>query len=303
MRIKHLIILAILPILSVSAQQYTVYSIVGDMFIRENGRDVPLKPRKTISASTVLKIGKESAVTVLDERNSKLYSFTEAGTNTVGQLIAGKKSSAKNLSKQYMNYLVKQLFASGSQKMVHPDTYMQATATAYRSEESDSLMLRRVAAALAGSTAGLQNVEKTFASGNAQIESDLDVSFELVSCDTGETLERNVTGNTGCYVRVRNRTDELLYVNVLNIDAAGNKYLVLPVDSACSCSHLLAPPMSTVAFKSEPMIFGDAESEESFLLVATEKPVDFSILMSTIKPSEGSRMRTGLYRRRFSVRK
>ncbi len=293
--------LAIMPLLTVSAQQYTVYSVAGDAFVKEQGRDVSLKPRKAISTATVLRIGKESAVTVLDERNSRMYSFTEAGTKTVGQLIAGKKSSAKNLSKQYMGYLVKQLFASGSKQMSHPDTYMQSTATAYRSVAADSLMLRRVAAALAGSAPGGPSLETAFAASGAQVDTDLDVSFELVSCDTGEPLGQSVPGNTGCYVRVRNGTDDLVYVNVLNVDAAGNKYLVLPVDSASSCAHLLVPPMSTVAFKSEPMIFGDTASEESFLLVATEEPVDFSILMSPIKASEGSRMRTGLYRRRFSV--
>lgn len=294
--------LMILPLITVSAQQYTVYSVAGDVFVKENGREVRLKPRKTITAGTVLRIENESAVTVLDERNSKMFSMTETGTSTAGKLIAGKKSSAKNLSKQYMGYLVKQLFASGSKQMSHPDTYMQSTATAYRSEAFDSLMLRSVAAAIAECATGNGNAEKAFAVSGKQPSSDLDVSFELVSCDTGETLGRDVEGNTGCYVRVRNGTDELLYVNVLNIDASGNKYLVLPVDSASSCSHLLVPPMSTVAFKSEPMIFGDTASEESFLLVATEEPVDFSILMSPIKPSEGSRMRTGLFGRRFSVK-
>lgn len=294
--------LFILPVLAVSAQQYTVYSVVGTAMVREKDRDVPLKPRKAITTGTVLRIDKESAVTVLDERNSKMYSFTEAGENSVGKLIAGKKNSAKNLSKQYMGYLVKQLFASGSRKMTHPDTYMQSMATAYRSESFDSLMLRRVAAALAGGAAGHGNVENALTGNAAQVDTDFDVSFDLVSCDTGEPLGRSVAGNTGCYVRVRNGTDGLLYVNVLNVDAAGNKYLVLPVDSASSCSHLLVPPMSTVAFKSEPMIFGDTKSEESFLLVATEEPVDFSILMSPIKPSDGGQMRAGMYCRRFSVR-
>ena len=47
---------------------------------------------------------------------------------------------------------------------------------------------------------------------------------------TGRPVGAHVAPNTACYVRVKNNTSEPLYVNVLNIDTQGNKYMVLPMD-------------------------------------------------------------------------
>jgi hypothetical protein len=133
------------------------------------------------------------------------------------------------------------------------------------------------------------------------LQTDMDVRFELVSCDTGFEIKDKVEGNTGSYVRVHNNTEEALYVNVLNIDRQGNKYLILPVDEAATCAHLLVPPMSTVSFKSEPFIFSEEPSEEAFILIATQDPVDFSILMNPIKGGKGKSMKSGLSRKHYRV--
>ncbi len=285
------------------AQQYMVYSTIGSVSEMKNGKATALQPRKLISASDQITIGKESALTVLDENKNTLHCFTAAGKYTVTQLLSMKGSSKKDLSKQYMNYLVKRLFASGSQKMTHPDSYMQATATAYRSTATDSLLLGKLAAMLQKQNLQNMNAEKALTQSSTFMDSDLDVAFELVDCETGMPLGKNVRPNTSCYVRVSNRTNELLYMNVLDIDTHGEKYLVLPVDSAVTCSHLMVPPMSTVSFKSEPLLFGEEPSAESFILIATEEPVDFSILMSPIRYSGKESIRAGLHRCFHQVRK
>lgn len=277
----------------VSAADYLVYSVVGTAKIFEGSKTVSLNARKTLSASSKLVIGKESAVTVLDEVNSKMYSFTTEGTHTVGSLLKAAKTP-KNLSKQYLSYMVKQLFSKESKNLSHPSTYMQATATSYRATSKDSFLLNKLEAIFMKRSGN--SVESSLIQPQNKVESDLDVRFELISCATGLPVDRNVDVATSCYIRVTNSTDDPLYVNVLDVDANGNKYLVLPVDEAATCSHLFVPGNSTVSFKAEPFEFSEPKSKETFLLIATEEPVDFSILMNPIRGNGGSTMKSGIYR-------
>ena len=284
---------------ALQAQTYTVYSVIGNARIVEGKKSTPLQARKQINSDTRLLIGTESAVTLLDEKDNKMYSFSTEGTYLVSQLINKYKNKSKSITKQYMSYLVKQLFSDDSQKMSHPDMYMQVTATSYRSATNDSMLLSRITQELP--IRGGITTEQQLCSPDFDLKSDLDVYFELVSCDTGFSLNKQVKGNTGSYVRVHNDTDEALYVNVLDIDEDGNKYLVLPVDEAATCAHLLIPPMSTVSFKSEPFIFSDNPMKETFILVATQDPVDFSILMSPIKSRKGKPIKLGVSRNFYHV--
>ena len=289
--------------LSLAAQSYTVYSVVGTARWHNGKTMVPLKARKVVSAQTKLQLGEESAVTVIDEKNAKMYSFTSPGTNTVANLIKGLKGNAKNLSKQYLSYVVKQLFSDDSEKMSHPNTYMQATATAYRSTSNDSLLLNQLGNLLAvSSSPAAQSVESMLIDPASSVSTDFDIQFELIDCTTGLPLDNHIAPNTSCYLRVTNHTSELLYMNLLDIDKQGNKYLVLPMDAAATCAHLLVPAMSTVSFKKEPFIFGDEPSEETLLLMAVREPVDFSIVMDNMKTGGKGTMRVGLNRRFYQVK-
>ena len=297
-----LLLLALMP-LSLMAQSYTVYSVVGTARWHNGKTMVPLKARKVLSAQTKLQLGEESAVTVIDEKNAKMYSFTSSGTNTVADLIKGLKGNSKSLSKQYLSYVIKQLFSDDSEKMSHPNTYMQATATAYRSSSNDSLFLNQLGRLILYSgSADDKALEDIITDPATSVATDYDVQFELIDCTTGLPLDEHIAPNTSCYLRVTNRTSEMLYMNLLDIDRQGNKYLVLPVDAAATCSHLLVPAMTTVSFKKEPFIFGDEPSEETLLLMAVREPVDFSIVMDHIKIGGKSTMHLGLNRRFYQVK-
>ena len=273
------------------AADYLVYSVIGDVKQQKANETVTLKARSTIQSATRLTIGKESVVTIIDERKSKIYSLTTTGTNSVQSLIAMSKNT-KSPSKQYISYMVKRLFSKESSTLSHPSTYMQTAAAAYRSTTTDSLLLNTLSCLATGPA----TVENAVILPQTSISGDYDVRFDLVSCTTGQAIINDGAPNTSCYVRVMNKTKLPLYVNVLNIDEQGRKYLVLPIDEAALCAHLLVPPESTVSFTSEPFEFVEGKSKETFLLVATEEPVDFSILMNPIRGNGGKTLKSGLYR-------
>lgn len=294
-----LFLLVFFPLVA-TAQSYVVYSVVGSAKMQNGKQMVPLRPRKMVTTQTKIQIEEESAVTIIDEKNSKMYLFTTKGVNTIGQLISFSQTRSQNLSKQYMSYIVSQMFSSGSQKMIHPDTYMQTTATAYRSTNSDSLLVNKMAELLSGDP--LHSMESRLIDPKAPLLTDYDVQFDLIDCDTGMPVTDNVSAGTSCYVRLSNRTSEVLYMNVLDIDDQGNKFLVLPIDEALTCAHLLVPPSGTVSFKADPFIFGDTPSTETFILIATPDPVDFSIVMSPLHAEGSAGMRTGLQRKFYQVK-
>ena len=55
------------------------------------------------------------------------------------------------------------------------------------------------------------------------------------------------------------------------------------MDEEATCANLLIPAKSTVSFKTEPFITSDVPSDDAFVMVATEHPVNFSILMEPLK--------------------
>ena len=287
-----------------SAQKYMVYSVVGKAYIQQGNRFVPLPAHKYINKSARLKITSESAVTILDEAKLKMYSFTREGTNTIADLLDLSSKRTKSLTKQYMSYIMKHIFDPKVQKMTHPDAYMQVTGTSYRAESIDSMFMARVVDILSEGTMPGGTPEQKIVNPANRFISDYDVSLELIDTQTGKPLHNDIAPNTACYIRVKNNTEETLYVNVLNVDTKGNKYLVLPMDEEATCSNLLVPAKCTVGFKTEPFITSDVPSTDSFLLVATDEPVNFSILMNDITAGQykDSKLRVGISRVNTSIK-
>jgi hypothetical protein len=94
-RILAIVLVLTATVVTISAQTYTVYSVIGDAKLIQGKKAVPLEPRKQLSAQNRLIIDAESAITLLDEKRSKMYSFSIEGTYSVKDLVAkaGNKAS------------------------------------------------------------------------------------------------------------------------------------------------------------------------------------------------------------------
>ena len=93
------------------ADDYLVYSVIGDAKWYSGNKYVPLKQRDILKQQTMLMIGKESSIVLIDEKKGKMYSLTTPGNNKLNMLLNQSKGG-KSLTKQYMSYLVKQLFST-----------------------------------------------------------------------------------------------------------------------------------------------------------------------------------------------
>ena len=300
-----MVLLALVPIVSLSAatpKEYVVYNVVGKAYLVDGKKKVDILANMRLTPSSLIQIEDESAVTVLDEKNCKMFSFSKKGTDTVSKLVNAAKNKSKNLSKLYVEYLLKELTTSSKKKMIHPDSYMQVAATVFRSESNEKQLVNEIISLFTKKTDDAANIESLLVDETNLLATDMDVSFDLVSCATGNIVSQEIDGNSACYVRVRNRTFRPLYVNVLNIDKQGNKYLVLPMYEDLTCANLFVPADCTVSFTSEPFIFPEGQSDETFVLFASEEPVNFSVLMSPLKREGEAKMNVGTFRRFYHVK-
>ena len=296
---------AIFPVMGIHAQSYTVYSVTGRVTMAGN-KSSPrsVKPRSVLRDADRITIGMESAVTIIDEKNNRMHSLTLQGTDNVRSLIIKEKNKTKNLSREYVSYLVKQLFSKGSMSTSHPGTYMHATATSFRATSNDSLLVNRIVGYVVQQVTMVGfSPEEALYLDPREIGTDFNVEFDLISHETGEPVASETASATSCYIRVKNKEAFPIYVNILNIDKDGTKYLVLPVDEAALCAHLLVPPETTVRFMEDPFILPDDVSKEMFMLVATQEPVDFSILMNPMKIGNAGVMRVGIHRKFVKTQK
>lgn len=123
--------------LSAQAQTYAVFSVRGDVRMMNNKKSIPLKLRQDIHASDNVIVPATGKLILLDKGNSKLFTINKPYSGTVSKLIADNtRCSMKNLSKQYLRYLIGQMSGKG---IIETRTcYMDRTASAYRDVEMDS---------------------------------------------------------------------------------------------------------------------------------------------------------------------
>ena len=178
------VLLLLAPILDISAaatKEYIVYSVAGKAFLVEGRQETELHANVRLKPNSMIKIENESAVTVLDEKNSKMFSFTKKGTNSVKSLVDLATNKGKNLPKLYVEYLVKELANSSKKKMVHPDSYMQVSATVFRSESNEKQFVNEVFDLFTKKDQGTLSAESMMVDKQILMSTDMDVHFELLS--------------------------------------------------------------------------------------------------------------------------
>ena len=114
-----MVLLALVPIVSLSAatpKEYVVYNVVGKAYLVDGKKKVDILANMRLTPSSLIQIEDESAVTVLDEKNCKMFSFSKKGTDTVSKLVNAAKNKSKNLSKLYVEYLLKELTTSSTRR-------------------------------------------------------------------------------------------------------------------------------------------------------------------------------------------
>lgn len=133
------LLLAALPLLwpaGASAQDYTVFSVRGNVRATVGKQCKEVKPRLELSGSSRVTIPNAGKLVLLAKKGNKLYTISKPCCGTLSALLADtQRSTVKELSDTYRNYLLKHL--SGKGLLETQTAYMDKTASAYRGDSTE----------------------------------------------------------------------------------------------------------------------------------------------------------------------
>lgn len=280
--IRILLFLALLAPLTLEAKNdsYIVYSVTGKVYVVENKDYQSVTKGSTLKSGQRLSVHKGSSLCLIDKIRQKMYacSFQKTETKAVEEVVRDVRNPS-SLTEQYCRYLMKKVFDKSSSQRVMANTVMQTFGNSYRGQSEDQLFINSLLAALyRDSIRGSEwlHTATAFHNNNDSID------CALVPTDSSLANSDKIVPNAQYYLRITNNSSRILFCNVLYCSPDGNNVLMLPVDSAHSCSDTLIPPYSTIDFDETKYEFDGLLTKESFVIVATDVPVNFTLLLSSM---------------------
>lgn len=129
-RIFIIIMLSIVGFVKVNAQNYLVYTVSGEVTNVSN-KNSKVAAKQQLSGSTVIRLGNDSRLVLLDENNRQLCTLKTPVEGKIQDIIKKSGNSSRSVSEQYVSYLLKRNTSADSKK----NTHMQSTAVSYRDVE------------------------------------------------------------------------------------------------------------------------------------------------------------------------
>ncbi|MCB9017167.1 MAG: hypothetical protein WCU80_05370 [Paludibacteraceae bacterium] len=248
-----------------NAQDLFVYSTIGTAEIYKNGKWAKLEKRNGLTVKDIIRIGKNSALSILDKKAEKIYSIPESEAKSVGKSIESVKDKQQAVSAQFIQHAMKSMFNGESDKISH-----EAAGCTYRGDDTEHDIFRSIQTKLNGDSLSQIKNEQT----------DYSISFEIRNRETQEIITNDVKLGIQAFFRIKNNSNKPMYVNVLNIDSFGKRYVCLPMDDAQTMSHLLIPANCTIDLTDYPMEFTEPRGMNYMILIAAENPFDLRSISS-----------------------
>ena len=288
---KKIVITFMLSLLCyvVSAQSLYVYSIIGKAEVLQGNDWVKLEKRAKLSSKDNIRVGENSALSLLDRDAEKIYSIPET-TGDVSKIIESLKDKQQNVSSQFFQHAMRSMFNGGSDKISH-----SAAGCTYRGDEVEFDISRSIQQKLNGAKMDEISNEKT----------DYSISFEVIKRNTKEKVEGNANIGEQSFFRIKNNSNKPMYVNILDIDAQGKRVVCLPMDDAQTMAHLLIPANCTIDLTDYSTEFTESKGTDCMILVAAENPFDLRMVSNKIDESDNKNATkhfpVGIYKKKTTV--
>lgn len=278
---RRIIFIAIMSMLScvLFAQDMYVYSVIGVAEKQVNGKWQVLQKRDQLSDADLIRVGDNSALSVLDRKAEKLYSFSQTNSKKMSELIANYKGK-QSYSANFVSHASKALFNGGSDRISH-----EAAGCTYRGD----IIENDIAQALVFRAKG-----KSFDNYD-NAATDYAVTFEVLDRETKQSLEGVVKIDNQAIFRIKNNSESALYINILDIDSQKNRAVCLPIDDATTMSHLLIPANCTIDLSTYPVQFAEPAGVDNLILIATEEPFDLRQVNNYLEKVDPAAVQKGNY--------
>lgn len=238
MRRLKLISILLLVSCSAFAQKLWVYSINGIAEKKEGTAWIALQRTDKLSASDLIRTGETSSLTILDRLNNKLYSFQGKAPASVKFIIESQQKNP-SLAKEFISYLWKSVNGK-------VPTEIKSTGVVYRDGDNASLIA--------------QNLTK------------YKVDVTLLSAETGDELGDVVKIGQRALFKITNHADVPLFVNVVDVDSAGNMAACIPIITLSILPLLMVPANSEVVLNSFPVEFSRPVGTDILIPIAWHEP-------------------------------
>lgn len=262
-RVITFMLICSLVTLSLYSEHFTVYAVHGDVTERTAKGELPVMAKDThLTGNSRITIKGKSSLTIYLSESNKLVTLTEPGCQSLSTLLRRSKDSGKQASKW-----VKSLMASlvkGEEPEQTQRRVLQSYGGSHRGNEADRILADRFALWLE-SPRSQETPGATFA----------------LYTPNGEKITDPRRYDDETVAVISNKSDSYLFVNIVAVMPGGERELIFPVDTNSSnhnCSHLSIAPHSTVAFSEFSFFPSLLPRGTKLALVATEKPVDFTVL-------------------------
>lgn len=260
------------------AQSYRILSVTGDVDVKSNGAWTPAGKRMELTSVQLLKIGKNSAVSILDQKEQKVYSYGKPGETDI-KTITGLKTSA-----------IKRFFANFSHTLAARDE------AAVRFDAN--VVYKEIAAD--------HNRDIYVAIMDNNFRSDYPLTLQLINTSTGIEVINHARIGDRFFFRIRNYATEPLFVNVLSIDLSGEWTDCLPAEAGYTAPLLIIPAECTVDLTDYPMELSEPAGNNEFILIGRNCPVDLQQIIAmhqnageySWKPVS----KTGIYRKTITIK-
>ena len=103
------LLLALLCLSPLAAQDLMVYHVVGKVMQYHQGKPTPLVMKTRVSEHTEINIPYGGKVELINEKEAKRITLTQPGHGTISKMIANNDNSVTKLSNSYLAYVKKQM--------------------------------------------------------------------------------------------------------------------------------------------------------------------------------------------------
>lgn len=253
MRLK-LVALLFLISCSAFAQKLWVYSITGSAEKKEGSSWISLQHSDILSGNDSIRTGKTSSMTILDRSNNKLYSFQGETPISVKDVISSQQKNP-SLAKEFISYLWK----SANGKLPKE---AKSAGVVYRDGGNANLIANSL--------------------------TKYKVDIELLDVESGKEVGDVVKIGQRALFKVRNHADIPLFVNVIDVDAAGNMAECIPVPDQSYMPLLMVPANSEVVLIDFPVEFSHPAGVDTLIPLAWHEPYDVKVVIENIKTISGN---------------
>ena len=134
---KHILIYLLLFTASYSfAQNYIVYSAIGDVSICTNGQYSTIEKSQKLTGSSYIKIAEGGSLIVINQDEKKLCTIKTVGEGSITSLLSETGNKTQSLTESYFTYIIDKMKSDGKE---NPNTYMQSAGTTYRDIDSTTI--------------------------------------------------------------------------------------------------------------------------------------------------------------------